>query len=46
MSRRGWMLYAVLSLVWGISYLFIKSAVHDVAVPVLVFVRTAILMNR
>lgn len=41
MSRRGWVLFAVMSLVWGISYLFIKVAVHDVAVPVLVFVRTA-----
>lgn len=41
MSRRGWLLFAVMSLVWGISYLFIKVAVQGVSVPVLVFVRTA-----
>ena len=41
MSRRGWVLFAVMSLVWGISYLFIKVAVQGVPVPVLVFARTA-----
>lgn len=41
MSRRGWVLFAVMSLVWGVSYLFIKVAVQSVSVPVVVFVRCA-----
>ena len=41
MSRRGWVLFAVMSLVWGVSYLFIKVAVQGVSVPVVVFVRCA-----
>lgn len=40
-TRRGWFLFTVMSLVWGISYLFIKVAVQGVSVPVLVFARTA-----
>ncbi|MFC6017865.1 DMT family transporter [Plantactinospora solaniradicis] len=42
MSRRGWMLFALMSVLWGIPYLMIKVAVAGVSVPVLVFVRTAI----
>ncbi|KRV47513.1 hypothetical protein AQ490_06335 [Wenjunlia vitaminophila] len=42
MSARGWVLFAVMSLVWGIPYLLIKVAVEGVSVPVLVFTRTAI----
>lgn len=42
MSRKGWVLFAVMCLVWGIPYLFIKVAVEEVAVPVVVFARTAL----
>ena len=41
-SRRGWVLFAVMCLVWGIPYLFIKVAVGQVSVPVVVFARTAV----
>jgi hypothetical protein len=41
-SRKGWILFAVMCLVWGIPYLFIKVAVGQVSVPVVVFARTAI----
>jgi len=41
-SRKGWVLFAVMCLVWGIPYLFIKVAVEEVSVPVVVFARTAI----
>jgi len=41
-SRRGWVLFALMSVVWGIPYLLIKVAVGGVPVPVLVFARTAI----
>lgn len=36
------MLFAVMSVVWGIPYLMIKVAVEGVSVPVLVFARTAL----
>lgn len=42
MSRRGWALFALMSLIWGIPYLMIKVAVEGVSVPVLVFARTAV----
>jgi drug/metabolite transporter (DMT)-like permease len=35
-------LFAAMSLIWGIPYLLIKIAVDGVPVPVLVFVRTAV----
>ncbi len=41
-SRKGWILFAVMCLVWGIPYLFIKVAVGEVSVPVVVFARTAL----
>jgi drug/metabolite transporter (DMT)-like permease len=41
-SRKGWVLFAIMCLVWGIPYLFIKVAVEEVSVPVVVFARTAI----
>jgi drug/metabolite transporter (DMT)-like permease len=41
-SRRGWVLFALMSLIWGIPYLMIKVAVEGVSVPVLVFARTAV----
>ena len=42
MSRKGWILFAAMCLLWGIPYLFIKVAVGEVSVPVVVFARTAI----
>jgi drug/metabolite transporter (DMT)-like permease len=41
MTRRGWLLFATLSLVWGIPYLLIKVAVEDLSPSVLVFGRCA-----
>src|SRR5256884_626774 len=41
-SRKGWVLFAAMCLLWGIPYLFIKVAVEEVSVPVVVFARTAI----
>ncbi|GAA2617821.1 EamA family transporter [Actinomadura fulvescens] len=41
MSRRGWVLFALMGVLWGIPYLMIKVAVEGVSVPVLVFARTA-----
>ncbi|MEV5408213.1 EamA family transporter [Thermopolyspora sp. NPDC052614] len=42
MSRRGWVLFALMSVIWGIPYLMIKVAVEEVSAPVLVFARTAV----
>lgn len=42
MSRRGWLLFGAMSLIWGIPYLFIKIALEGVSAPFLVFLRTAI----
>lgn len=42
MSRRGWLLFSVMSAIWGIPYLFIKIALEGVSAPFLVFARTAI----
>lgn len=43
MSGRGWVLFGLMGLLWGIPYLLIKVAVEGgISVPVLVFVRTAI----
>jgi drug/metabolite transporter (DMT)-like permease len=36
MSRRGWILFASVSLIWGVPYLFIKLALEDGASPMLV----------
>jgi len=41
-SRRGWLLFAAMAVLWGIPYLMIKVAVTGVSVPVLVFARTAL----
>nr|BFE32057.1 DMT family transporter [Actinomadura rugatobispora] len=42
-SRRGWVLFALMSVLWGIPYLMIKVAVEGgISVPVLVFARTAL----
>ncbi|HEY2550215.1 MAG TPA: DMT family transporter [Streptosporangiaceae bacterium] len=42
MSRRGWMLFGAMSLIWGIPYLLIKVAVGGLPVPVLVLSRVGI----
>jgi drug/metabolite transporter (DMT)-like permease len=41
-NRRGWILFALMSVIWGIPYLLIKVAVEGVSVPVLVLARTAV----
>lgn len=42
MTRRGWLLFLAMCLLWGIPYLLIKVAVRDLSPPTLVFGRTAI----
>lgn len=42
MSRRGWALFIAMCLIWGIPYLLIKVAVHDISPVTLVFFRTLI----
>lgn len=42
MSRRGWSLFAAMSVIWGIPYLLIKVADGGVAPPVLVLARVTI----
>ncbi|HXW34365.1 MAG TPA: DMT family transporter [Acidimicrobiales bacterium] len=41
MSRRGWVLFAVMSVIWGIPYLLIRVAVRELSPGVIVFGRTA-----
>jgi drug/metabolite transporter (DMT)-like permease len=42
MTRRGLLLFAAMSIVWGIPYLLIRVAVAEVSPAVLVFARTAL----
>lgn len=42
MTRRGWILFLALGVVWGIPYLLIKIAVRELSPASLVFLRTAI----
>lgn len=42
MSRRGWLLFIALAVIWGIPYLFIKVAVEHLSPTVLVCGRTAL----
>jgi drug/metabolite transporter (DMT)-like permease len=42
MSKRGWLLFVAMGVIWGVPYLLIKEAVGGVSVPVLVFARTAL----
>ena len=42
MSRRGWILFASLGLIWGTPYLLIKIAVADLSPFVVVFGRVAL----
>ncbi len=42
MTRRGWLLFVTLGILWGIPYLFIRVAVWDFDPVVVAFGRTAI----
>jgi drug/metabolite transporter (DMT)-like permease len=42
MSRRGWLLFAAMCVIWGVPYLMIRVAVREVAPGTLVFARTAL----
>ena len=42
MTRRGWLLFAAMSLIWGVPYLLIKVAVKHLEPVVIVFGRTSI----
>lgn len=39
-TRKGWLLFAVMAVVWGITYLFIKEAVASFSPPAVVAGRT------
>jgi drug/metabolite transporter (DMT)-like permease len=42
MTRRGWVLFAAMAVIWGVPYFFIRVAVKELAPPVVVFGRTSI----
>ncbi len=42
MSRRGWVLFLAMSVIWGVPYLLIKVAVDEVSPVVVVFARCVI----
>jgi drug/metabolite transporter (DMT)-like permease len=42
MSKRGWLLFAAMAVIWGIPYLLIKVALRDLTPGTLVFARTSI----
>ena len=42
MSRRGWLLFAAMAVIWGIPYLLIKVAVSELEPASLVFLRTTV----
>src|SRR5436305_12871661 len=42
MSRRGWVLFAAMCLIWGVPYLFIRVAVRDRRPSCVVAMRTGI----
>ena len=42
MSRRGWLLFLTMSVIWGVPYLLIKVAVGEVTPEMLVFVRCVV----
>jgi len=41
-SRRGWLLFAAMCLIWGIPYLLIRVAVRDLSPATVVFLRTGL----
>jgi len=42
MSRKGWILFTLVGLLWGVPYLFIKVAVEELSTPMIVFTRLMI----
>ena len=42
MSRRGWVLFVAMGVIWGVPYLMIKVAVDEIAPSTLVLGRTAL----
>ena len=40
MTKRGWLLFVALGVIWGVPYLFIRIAVREVSPVLLVFIRT------
>jgi drug/metabolite transporter (DMT)-like permease len=42
MSRRGLVLFAAMCVIWGIPYLFIRIAVHEISPATLVAIRTGV----
>ena len=42
MSRRGWLLFVAMGVIWGVPYLLIKVAVSDLSPVTLVLVRTGL----
>jgi drug/metabolite transporter (DMT)-like permease len=42
MSRRGWLLFAAMSVIWGVPYLLIKVAVGELSPVVVVFLRCVV----
>lgn len=42
MSRRGWVLFLTMSVIWGVPYLLIKIAVGEVSPVVVVFARCVV----
>ncbi len=42
MTRRGWLLFAAMSVIWGLPYLLIKVAVEHLSPSVIVFGRTSL----
>ncbi len=42
MTRKGWLLFISMSVIWGIPYLFIKIAVRELDPSVVVFARVGI----
>jgi drug/metabolite transporter (DMT)-like permease len=41
-SRRGWLLFAAMCVIWGIPYLLIRVAVRDLSPEAVVFFRTSV----
>ena len=42
MSRRGWILFWSLGIIWGLPYLLIKIAVEELSPPMVIFLRLVI----
>ena len=42
LSKRAWLLFAAMCVIWGIPYLLIRVAVRDLSPAMLVFSRTTI----